>query len=197
MQTKKGIGIVLKTFFPYKQKMSIFDKTRGKIICVPDRNDIQPGALISYQLTNQQYMPFARTINLIESPLLLAREDIIFVHHVLEVCYYFISSNDPAPEIFDLLVKLYHSETMLCDDRNKKIFLFILFWKLGIYPESKKFDSIYFRNLAIKFVDRFGFEHIDLENEQLVNAWLYECLLMHPCFNYFKTVHFLSKNRAV
>jgi len=197
MQLKKGTGIVLKTFFPQKQKISLFDKVQGKMSCIPDRNDIQPGGLIAYHLTNSQRMPFARMINLIESPLLLAREDIIFVHHVLEVCYYFIHSYDPAPEIFDLLMKLYHSEIILCDDKNKKIFLFTLFWKLGIYPESKNFDSILFRNFAMKFVDRLGFEYIDLENEQLVDAWLYECLSLHPCFNYFKTVHFLRKSRVV
>ncbi len=197
MHTKKGIGIVLKTFFPHKQKVIVLDKQRGKIVCIPDRNDIQPGSLISYQLSNQQRLPFVRNINLIELPLLLAREDILFVHHVLEVCYYFIRSDDPSPEIFDLLLKLYHSEIMLCDKVNKKIFLFTLFWKLGIYPESKKFDSIYFRNLAMKFIDRLDFEYIDLEVERLVDAWLFECLAMHPCFNYFKTVHFLNKSRAV
>ncbi len=191
MQTQSGTGIIVKTFFPRKQKVIVFDRKLGKLECVPHRPDIRAGSLITYTYNSGQSVPFLKNMNIIDVPLDLVREDILFVHHILEVCFYFLSAHQPAPEIFDLLLKLYHSEKVLQTHQSKKLFLFLLFWKLGIAPEHKQFDQVYFRNLAIKAVDTMSSEQIQVYDEKAMDAWLYHCLLLHPCFDYFKTIHFL------
>ena len=100
---KEYVGIIVKTYLPQKYKLAILDKELGKIVCVPHREDIRCGTLISYHLSQQKNVYFIQNITIIDMPLSLAQYNLIFLHHVLEICYYFIPVGSNVPEIFDLL----------------------------------------------------------------------------------------------
>jgi len=192
---EKNKGIVLKTYQPYKCKLSILDMHVGKIMAVPNRDGIGNGACISYQIDEQPHIYFIRDINIIDMPMALAKDDILFVHHILELCYYFIPMGSTNPRIFPLLVKLYESPHIFQDTLLKKIFLFKCFTTLGLYPESKKFQQHSFLQLAATSIDNLTSPLVDLTIEKELDDWLLHCISSHPCIGNFKTVNFLHENR--
>ncbi len=194
---KKQSGIVLKNYAPQKCKLAVLDNALGKIMCVPNRQNICAGSLISYDITHQRTIYFARDIELLYMPLDLAKEDILFLHHVLEICYYFIPVGSmpvtrTTSEIFKFIQFLYSSEYLLKHLFFKKIFLFKLLVSLGVYLPGNKFKNVYFHRLASLSIDMIVNEDIDLEVERDLDVWLSNCVSMHPCVDYFKTVHFLK-----
>ena len=197
MHSEKNKAIVLKTYLPQKYKLCVFDNDLGKVMTVPNREDIGYGALICYHARAQQSLYFMHGIEIIDSPLMLGREDILFVHHVLELCYFFVPLSSPMPRLFELLLELYSSKTILHTIIAKKVFLFQFFAGLGLYPEGARFQTPYFHQLAIASIDNIALYPIDLVIEQELDDWLLNCIALHPCTHNFKTVHFLQNNRTI
>lgn len=193
---EKNKAIVLKTYLPQKYKLSLLDDDLGKIMAVPNRMHIGYGALIHYHARIQNGLYFMHSIDIIDLPFALAKEDILFVHHVLELCYFFVPLGCQTPRLFELIMLLY-SSSVLKHDTVKKIFLFRLFACLGLYPEDQKFNTPYFHHLALAAVDIIMVQPLDMVVEQALDEWLLSCIALHPCTHNFKTVHFLSKNRTV
>ena len=73
-------------------------------------------------------------MNIHETPMALARHDILFLHHVLELCCQLIPVNSCVDGIFDLLMHLYSTQIYTGSVQYKKIFLLKLLTRLGIYP---------------------------------------------------------------
>lgn len=194
---ERNKAIVLKTYLPQKYKLSLLDWHLGKIMGVPNRVDIGHGALIEYHLREQNGFYFMHGINIIDLPFALAKEDILFVHHVLELCYFFVPLGGEVPRLFDLIMILYDASNALIHDNAKKLFLFKLFSCLGLYPEDPKFRTPYFHQLAGSSIDMITIQPLDLVIEQALDEWLLSCIALHPCTHNFKTVHFLHKNRMV
>lgn len=197
MCVEKNTGIVLKTYFPGQCKVSLLDQTLGKIVGVPVRTDMSSGACISYfvQQTNSVY--FMQNVEIIDVPMAMAYNDILFLHHILEVCYYFVPSGSRAPRLFALLVALYSNQQKLWNAQMKKLFLFQLFTVIGMYPEDAQFRTPYFHHLASASIDTLADQSLDLVIEQQLDAWLLRCIAQHPCAHNFKTVSFLYDNRIV
>ncbi|MCX5922704.1 MAG: hypothetical protein NTX86_05265 [Candidatus Dependentiae bacterium] len=194
---EKNKGIVLKTYLPQKCKIVVLDNEIGKIVVVPNRQDISYGACIMYSIREQHNCSFIYDIELIDSPLCLGKDDILFVHHILELCYYFIPAQSSVSPLFNLLILLYESRHVFEDSVVKKLFLFKFFTTLGFYPEGQRFQTPYFHILASTSIDNLIGLTIDLKVEQELDFWLLHCISLHPCINNFKTVSFLHNNRAV
>lgn len=197
MRAEKNKAIVLKTYLPQKYKLCVLDDTLGKVMTVPNREDIGYGTLILYHAREQQFIYFMHGIEIIDLPLILAKEDILFVHHVLELCYFFVPVGVRVPRLFQLLTNLYYSPALLHTNISKKLFLFQLFACLGLYPEGAHFQTPYFHQLSIASIDNFALQPIDLMIEQELDEWLLECIARHPCTHNFKTIHFLQNNRIL
>lgn len=194
---QQNIGIVLKKYFPQKVKLSVLDSKLGKIACVPNRVDICVGAFIDYHINCYRGFYFVNTVNILKIPSLFCKmPDLIFFHHVLEICYFFIFEGSPVSEIFELLSFLYFSADTIYNRCSKKIFLCKLFFLLGIYPEDKHFQLLFFNRVASESIDILINETIDLRIERRLDAWLSACLAMHPYVNSFKTIRFLCENRV-
>lgn len=194
---EKNTGIVLKTYLPQKCKISVFDRELGKIVGVPTRTDLSSGSCITYFTHKSNSVYFIQAIEIIDMPMALAHDDILFLHHVLELCYYFIPAGSPMPRLFNLLLALYTSEKIIRNVQLKKIFLFQLFSMLGLYPEGSNFQTPYFHRLALTSIDMVELQTLDLVIEQELDAWLLSCIAVHPCAHNFKTVSFLYDNRIV
>lgn len=194
---EKNKGIVLKTYVPQKCKLAVLDQELGKIMAVPNRQTIGNGAFINYYVQPRQNMHFIYDIELIDLPMALAKEDLLFVHHILELCYYFMPLNSCSHSIFNQLIFLYTSPVVLSSMLLKKVFLFQLFTKLGLYPEGPQFQTPQFHFLATASIDTIPLQKIDLIIEQELDTWLLNCISLHPCAKNFKTIQFLHTNRVL
>lgn len=189
-------GIVLKKDFSKSFQIFLLDSQLGKIAAIPNTENICTGSIIEYQKAPRQRKAIYG-IDTIMIPTALAQEDILFLHHLLELLFYFLSVEVPAPDIFDLMYFLYTYEKKPLSTLFKKIFVVKLLVACGVYPENKKFHSLYFSHLVSESVDNLIDRGLDLGFEECLDEWLLSCISTHPNIEQFKTVHFLSERRAV
>lgn len=188
---KKHIGIILKNFYPKKYKIVVLDGKIGKMHYIsPKRNKKIPvGTLISYQRERKNKIIELETLDI---PFETAIDDILFLHHVLEICYYFIPVGIDIKEVFSLLLYLYSFPYKLKYIIEKKLFLFKIFVSLGIFPEDEKFQTPYFHQLSSESIDTIIGQDLPLGIERDLDKCLQYCVQMHPMFKCFKTVNFLK-----
>jgi hypothetical protein len=193
---EKNIGIVLRSYFPQKNKAVILDRHLGKITCVVKTQRLCVGAVATYQVTHQRNLCFINNFEMIDIPFLVAQADILFLHHVLEICHYFIPMSSCEIQIFDLILFLYDHVSLVKASWFKKFFLFKLFTILGLYPEKKEGEAPYFYQVLSLSIDKIAQKDIDLKIEKALENWLLKCIYLHPYVGSFKTVHFLTENRV-
>ncbi len=192
---KIRVGIILKKYFPQKRKLVMLDKELGKIECIPTSEDLCCGILLYYHLQQQPNgVLFMKDVERIGLPLFLAQHDLLFFHHVLELCYYYVVSHTDSTELFRLLSFLYQPEDMMLSYKDKRLFLVKFFMLLGFYPEDKKFQRSSFYHIGLTSIDILVKQDLDLGIEKELDAWLRGCVSSHP-IEKFKTMHFLDESR--
>jgi hypothetical protein len=197
VEMEKNTGIVLKNYYPSKCKLALLDRDLGKIMAVPHRVDISHGTLISYFSRTQESMHFIYNIDIMDMPLALAQHDIFFVHHVLELCYYFIPQGSQALHVFRTLLHFYEFPVILDTPVMKKIFIMKIFFMLGVHPEGNYLRNAQCIELLSTSIDILASRSIDLSIEQELDVWLEYCIKNHPRSEYFKTMNFLFKTKAL
>ncbi len=171
-------GFVLKNFYPHKQKLLLLDREHGAIEVVIQKQ-LNPkkfsiGALLNYHLEERQPLSWANNINIIDMPFAWAREDILFLHHLLEIIQHFAPLEQPQPHLYALLAGLY-SNPVRSSAIFKKQLLAQLFLMLGLPSvESPAPHTLSTAELDI---------------------WLIRCVQEHPYHELFKTVHFLAPDQ--
>ena len=131
-------------------------------------------------------------IDLIDMPLALAKDDILFLHHVLEICYFCAPFSSNAPEIFDQVNQLYEKRHIPYCHNFKISFLFKLLIQLGMHPDEPRFQDPFYYLLARESIDTIMQKSIHLDIKQALHEWVRSCMLVHPLIHAFKTVHFLD-----
>lgn len=188
---QKNCGIILRTYYPYKQKISLFDKEHGRIeVCINIANtkhahQLNNGTILYYSLTLHPSPCKIDTIEVIAIPFELAKHDLVFFHHILELSYYFLPPGAAAPDTFDLIMYLFNTVTYTFD---KQLILFRFFISLGMYPEHIPFEKSYFHYLASQKLEIFFQEKLDEMHHKVLESWLLQCIAMHPHKNQFKTI---------
>ena len=190
---EKNIGIVLKQCAQKNRIIFVLDYKMGKIKCIPNKDNILTGSIISYFVTKDRSPFFIESIELMHVPFEMAIDDILFLHHILEICDLFLPMQHQAKEIFDLIVHLYKFEATIKQRSQKKLFIFKLLTLLGVYPEESRFQTPYFHSLATESIDNIIVKNLNLEDEQELSNWLHCCITMQQEFSKFKTVSFLYK----
>jgi hypothetical protein len=195
------LGIILRTFLPYKSKISILTKENGKIDFVILRREgptFSPGSLILFE---------KNSINLVNVPS-LQHKTISWLHHIIEVSYYFTPYNLPCPELYQFILNCFeldgHSKE--CEPyfailkRACRIRLLIL---LGFYPDEElvSFGNI-FEYVVSAFLDsnhttKVRSLHVLLEQIPSLlldkaDKWVLDCLHEHPYIANFKTISFFD-----
>lgn len=186
-------GIVLRTFFPKKRTVVLLDQVQGKIVCVPNTDQVLVGSFITYHMYKRSSMRFMCAIEQIALPFALVRNDLLFYHHVLELCYYFIPLDSSACDVFSLLCELCCTPQEDVSYRYKILFLVRLFVLFGVQPEAKRGQWPRLAHLFTLGIDSVVEATIDLELTHEMYEWLHSCLSVHPLLAQFKTVHFLKK----
>lgn len=170
-------GFVLKNFFPSKQKLLILDREQGTLEAVVmnqalSTQRLRVGTLIAYHLEERQPLPWLHAINILDMPFAWAREDILFLHHVLEIIQQFAPPAQPQPHAFTLLTNLYNNPVR-SSALFKKQLLAQLFLMFGLPSHD-------------------GPQPHTLSSEEL-DLWLLRCVQEHPYHELFKTMHFLAQ----
>lgn len=190
---EKKTGIILKTLFPKKMKIVLLDYQLGKIEGVPCHDQLWSGSLLSYYVQVKGPVYFLYDINVTDMPLSLAKSDILFLHHVLEICYFFVPFDSHVPEIFNLVSLLYENSEFCSNKAFKIAFLFKLFILLGMHPDEPRFQDPFYYLLARESIDTIMYKSIHLNTEETLHDWVYSCISIHPQIHAFKTMHFLEK----
>ena len=190
---KKNCAIVLKTFFAKSSKITLFDLELGKINAVCNLEHIYAGAVLEYIAVAKGQIFFLQEIELVDAPLELAREDILFVHHLLELVYVCAPEHQPLPEVYHVLQSLYATDWAHDSMIVKKLIVLKLLVLLGIYTEGLVRQAPQLYQLVCAPIDIIARQALDLEIKQLLNHWLYECVAAHPYVNQLKTIAFLQR----
>ena len=188
------IGIVVRSSFPEKYKVSVLDGDLGRIVCyVPKKaicSRLCRGDLISYDLDWFKDWRVMHHVDIVRSFSGLGHIDLVFLHSVLELCFYFIPPECKACRAFKLVMHLYDSMDRFLCKNSKKLFLCRLLAILGVYPDDENLLKIdWIRNLLNEPIDSLHNETIDLASgEELIDSWLFSCLGSHPQSMEFKAV---------
>jgi len=192
-----SVGIILRKneLLPYK--IVLLDKIQGKMECINAHATLPIGALITYNIKKQGSTHFISDSTLIYVPLVLASQDVLFLHHILELMYYFTTIGNCSARLFDLFAFLYSREHTPFTIQEKKFFLFKMLNSIGNIPEINNHTTkliSYLNTITIEQLDTIILSTID---EKALDRWLWCCIWQHPYVNEFKTIHFLSENRAL
>lgn len=192
-----SVGIILRKNELLPHKIVLLDKIQGKIECI-NKNAILPvGALITYNIKKQGLTSFITDSTLIYVPLELAGQDLLFLHHVLELVHYFTAIGNCSAQLFDLFAVLYSGEYTALTIQGKKFFLFKMLNSIGNIPEINNYTTKMVSNLNSIAIDRLNTIMLSISDEKALDRWLWCCIWQHPYVNEFKTIHFLSENRAL
>lgn len=155
------------------------------------------GSLIEYTYEQKQSTLFASWYSIIDVPFLIAKNDILFLHHIFEIIYFFSPIGSCTQGIFALMQLLYLKELSLINPMAKKIFLCKLFFTLGLLEEHHVPDIIKLYKIINMPIDIPDNNSLDLAREEEIDQWLYRCISDHPAMHHFKTAHFLRIHRIV
>lgn len=187
----KTNGIVLRKI--NKQQVALLDSDNGRIDGFLLTIEPIVGSLLSYQLQKKSYGYMITSASLEDMPLSLAHTHLLFLHHVLELCYYFIPVHADDGKLFQLLSLLY--QPIQWTLFGQKIFMYYLLTAIGFHPESLVMSNTQLAQLRSVSIDMIESEAIDLEFEKLLEQWLCHCIAQHPKMQSFNTIDFLTKNR--
>jgi hypothetical protein len=205
-QTIQSYGIVLKNFSPLKQKCLVLDRERGPIEVVQTEamaSRLCNGTLFSCHMSSYKGSFVIRSMDVIEMPFAWARQDILFLHHLLELVRFFLPVESANRPVFELLQTLYTSQDR-SDQMFKKMAIAQFFLYLGSWPETELWKNpIMLRGLNIYFgghcnlsLEQYSEAQDSLRTglavfEPELDAWLLACVAEHPQVGHMKTINFL------
>ncbi|MCL4361466.1 hypothetical protein M1446_03865 [Candidatus Dependentiae bacterium] len=188
-------GIVLRKFLPKKNKVSIFDQKLGRIDALlrgkKNESRLVQGGFLTYSLEKWNNLYILQDPDFITDPFEWAKEDILFLHHILELCHYFLPIEKPSKELFELVSFIYSNSELLKSCFGKKLLLSRFFLLQSIYPNDISIYDQSFYRLISGPIDIILDRKCDLEMHNDLTRWLKECINVHPQAHLFKTVHFL------
>lgn len=130
-------AIILKNYFPKKNKVTILHERFGKINFYIDEKHpaarLCNGSLMYCQIIKKQSMYQCDFIDAYYIP----SEDLYFIHDILKICLNFMPTQVMMVDVFDIILEIYQDLEFL-QDCQKKIFLLKIFLYLGVFPENKK-----------------------------------------------------------
>ena len=83
-------GIVLNHQFPLRHTITLLDKELGRMEGILLKGEVSAGMLLQYDITLRLGRSYIQEIDIIAVPSELIHSDFLFLHHVLELCFYFI-----------------------------------------------------------------------------------------------------------
>lgn len=183
-------GIILKNITSHK--IALLDKERGRL----DAIVIKPlcvGSLLHYRIEKERgTLVYLVDTSLTDLPFALAREDLLFWHHVLELCFYFVPLGSYTSELFELCTFLYTVDmNEYWSMQAKKLYLFKLLNVIGVYPQLPHISPEKLHHFMALPLSKIMDEVLDGYHEKKLDEWLRVCVSDHPAITKFNTIHYL------
>ena len=203
MDDSTEVGFILKRFFPQQKKISLLTRSKGKIILLFKKDKVcqalWPGMLISCEPIEYGNYYFVNSVEVISEVSSQQQYDIYWVHHLLELFYYFIPLADPSDRLFDqferYLTILNHQAIQASIQLILKQLCIVHFLcSMGSYamPQGLRYALALLSSpdVCLNDVEKeiINFCSYDVNR---INRWIMSCLRKHPSFRSFKTVSFM------
>lgn len=207
---EKEYGIILRRFATSQHKVSTLTNGLGKIALVVFSQQalyrIQLGSLVEFIAPQQNNNVYTTPqLVVVTTPIAHNTQDLAWLHHMLELCYYFIPLNQPAEECFialnNSLALLQCANLFVLAQWNmlKKLCLGVLLLFLGFFPPRYLEQPIVTTKdvllSCIGLSDEPKIERIQQFLQTFttiscsdLDAWLLESIQSHPRAHTFKTV---------
>ncbi len=191
-------GIIIRKHFPQKIHLSIIDEQYGHLSVIPSSwqwaSYASVGAIISYELVEEPYNFFVKQVELLMVPSYQNELVLLFMHHLVEICYFCLPVQSGKTECFDLLLYIIRSLDQFSSCAHvQKLLLAKLLFIIGQYPidvEQLTVSSLLYRHH--EELVRFALTH---EQRKEIEIFIYQCIKAHPYGRLLKTVNFLSQVR--
>ena len=204
---KKKRGIILRSFLPHKQKISVLTELHGKVNLVVrgEKSRFPAGSVITFHANLNARFVVMSDEKLIYVPMDGVVDQLYWLHHILEICYYFVPLSLPCEEIFGVVlnsIRVGRNSTEVI----KRICLLKLLMLLGFYPAedgiippdeliglSDLFDRVVLTFLDSSDSQKVRSLHILLQKVpkpllEQADKWIMCCLKSHPCAAHFRTL---------
>lgn len=172
-----------------KHEFYLLCETGLRVNCKIWNAEIAPGAIIQCE---QQQNGVISHFNLEFMPLTLAQSELPFLHHILEMCTFYILPGSHAPEVFKAVAYLYDQKKLPFCRQFKIIFLMQLLMQIGHYTAMPAISKKVLTQLLTLPIDSIAANTIDLSCQRALRAWLLRCIGHHPLAQEFKTIHVLK-----
>jgi len=189
-------GIIIKKHFPKRLKISLLDEFHGHIGAVPASwqwaSYAITGAIVSYDLHIENDLYFIKNIELVSVPVYKNDSAILYLHHVLEICYFCLPVHSGQQECFQLLAYIIDIlEHITTIPTTQKILLAKLLFLIGQYPHDVEQLSI--SNILHQPCEKLVNLTLDHNGQKEVELFIYQCVQSHPYGRLLRTVNFLSQ----
>ena len=166
--------------------------------------------LISYDFDEtRRKIYFAYSIEILNAPMTYTSGlELMWLHSLLEIAYYFVPYEDPVNEVFTLLnkaLKLVYFRDYFGDSFSllQRLFIITMLKCFGFFPDLSSLTSFpSFEELLLRSVDFPNVRAIkSLQNVlnnvsdkeiNYINKWIKRCLSRHPSSHSLKSVSFLN-----
>jgi len=185
---------------PSRGRATLLDQLEGKVerFIKPTKRALHMvrGALIWCLPHKKRTRTVVEVLEVIRVPFDIAILDILFLHHILEMCSLFALPQNREQNVFDLMQFLYDDHAKLRASSSKKFFLFRILMALGCSPDEIYFQQPDFYWLVAVPIDTLLEHKIDVTIESFIDAWLRDCIKAYPMIDSMKTSHFLRDVRT-
>lgn len=189
-------GVIIKKHFPRRLKISLLDESYGHIGVIPVSwqwaSYASAGAVICYDLYSKQETYFIKNIELITVPVYKDESAVLYLHHVLEICYFCLPVHGGQHECFQLLLYITDVlEHIANAPLAQKILLAKLLFLIGQYPHDVERLSI--SRVLYKSCEQLLKLELDRNEQKELELFIYQCVQSHPYGRLLRTVNFLSQ----
>lgn len=184
-------GIVLRSF-PEKSRITILDRFFGKqtALC------FQPpasGSCIVYERSGQGNQARIVIREIIQVPLILARNHLIFLHKLFEICEVSLPLESSAHDVFALLMWVCSDMHAHITERIQDFILAKLFVLLGLHTSYSVVCEACIILIHTTSVDTLYNLALDSKCVEQLKSWLYHCISEQLAEQNLKTRIFFKK----
>jgi hypothetical protein len=205
----KEIGLILKKLGQSSAMFSLLTQNQGKItLIVLDSKKsllLHPGCLIEFYPEAKKDAAYTtKSATIIDSLSVHDTSDLYWLHHLLELNYYFIQPSQPEDDALALTYacsKLVDHKTALVNEWDvlQKSCVAIFLLLMGFYPpEAITKHLIFIKNMLLLNIDFAKNQQVDLLKGHLqallklkgidLEDWIIKCIHSHPQVGLFKTL---------
>lgn len=149
-------AIVLKNYFPKKNKVTLLHEQFGKInLFISEKQEASRlcnGSLIFCNITKRESSYTCDFIDAYFIPFDQDRYDLYFIHDLLKICLNFAPWQSVTTDVFDLFLEIYKQLDLLSVEQ-KKICLLKMFLYLGVFPEDKQLYQVVMQSYRLNNQD--------------------------------------------